>query len=177
LRKPGWFAAIGLLAAAAGIGLWWGTRVPREPSAVTISPGALWAATFSDTALAVHSLGELQGKVLVLNFWATWCAPCREEMPAFSRLHERWKGRGVAFLGLSDEDPARVEPFGRELSISYPLWVGGESVGELGRRLGNRLGALPYTVIIDPGGSVVDMKVGPYTEAELDQKLGVMTGK
>jgi thiol-disulfide isomerase/thioredoxin len=135
------FGAVAILAVGAGGGSWWLTRAPREPSASapSISTGALWAASFKDTNGASHTLGEFQGQVLVLNFWATWCAPCREEMPAFVRLQDRWKMRGIRFLGLSDEEPAKVERFAAEIKVNYPLWVGSEAAGELSRRLGNRL--------------------------------------
>src|SRR4029079_15769555 len=71
------FAAIGAIAALTGAAAWWATRVPREPSIPTpsISAGAIWTTSFKDTAGATHSLGEFQGQVVVINFWATWCAP------------------------------------------------------------------------------------------------------
>jgi thiol-disulfide isomerase/thioredoxin len=173
------FAFIGATSVLAGAAAWWATRVPREPSIPTpsISAGAVWTAPFKDTRGASHSLGEFQGQVVVINFWATWCAPCREEMPGFVRLQDRWKGRGVQFVGLSDDDPAKVERFAAELRINYPLWVGTDTAGELSRRLGNRLGVLPHTVILDPAGNRVDMRVGPYTERDLEPKLASLAPK
>jgi thiol-disulfide isomerase/thioredoxin len=175
------FSSVAVLAVAAGSALWWATRdasVPPAPETGSqIAPGALLAASFADTRGVSHALGEFQGKILVLNFWATWCVPCREEMPAFARLQERWRDEGVQFVGLADDDPAKVDRFGRELAINYPLWVGGETVGELSRRLGNRLGVLPHTVIIDRSGQQVEGRVGPYTEEALGLKLRLITGK
>jgi peroxiredoxin len=92
-------------------------------------------------------------------------------MPAFKRLQERWAGRNVQFVGLASEEPRRVERFGRDLGINYPLLVGGDEVGALSKRLGNPQGVLPHTVILDAQGRVVGGKVGPYTEAELDDQL------
>jgi thiol-disulfide isomerase/thioredoxin len=171
------FAGIAALAVGGGAMLWWNVHPSPEPATPPIAPAALWSASFTDIDGQAHTLGELQGKILVVNFWATWCVPCREEMPGFSRLHERWKSRGVRFIGLADDDPAKVARFANDLSISYPLWTGGDTVGELGRRLGNRLGVLPYTVIIDPAGRSLDTKVGPYTEDELARKLEVFAPK
>jgi thiol-disulfide isomerase/thioredoxin len=166
------FSLIAFAAAAAGTGLWWGTRPSSAPiSAPAISSAALWSAAFSDAQGRPHTLGELQGNVVVVNFWATWCVPCREEMPGFARLAARWHARGTRFVGLANDEPGKVERFGRELSIAYPLWTGGEGVGELSRRLGNRLGVLPHTVILDPAGAVLETRVGPYPEAELEAKL------
>lgn len=175
------FSSVAVLAVAAGSALWWATRDASAPPAPEtrsqIAPGALFAASFSDTAGVSHALGEFQGKVLVLNFWATWCVPCREEMPAFARLQERWRNEGVQFVGLADDDAGKVDRFGRELAINYPLWVGRETVGELSRRLGNRLGVLPHTVIIAGNGQVLDSRVGPYTEENLSLKLRLITEK
>jgi thiol-disulfide isomerase/thioredoxin len=171
--KPQWlFALIAVLALLAGSALWLGERsstAPLDPA--QIAPSALLAATFADANGAPASLARFQGKVLVLNFWATWCAPCREEMPAFTRLQAKWTGRGVQFVGLSAEEHAKVSAFGHDLGINYPLWVGGDEVGALARRLGNRLGVLPFTVLLDPQGRVLDRKVGPYMERDLDSRL------
>ncbi len=166
------FGGVALLATLAGTALWLGTR-PATPSTggIEVSPAALLAAAFADTDGATASLGRFQGKVMVVNFWATWCAPCREEMPAFERLQAKWAPRGVQFVGLSSEEAAPVRRFARDVHVSYPLWVGGDEVGALARRLGNRLGVLPFTVLLDRQGRVVDRKVGPYTESALDSRL------
>jgi thiol-disulfide isomerase/thioredoxin len=166
------YVLVGAIAIAAGAALWLGSRVGGPATVPSqVSPSALFAATFADTHGAPGSLGRYQGKILVLNFWATWCAPCRDEMPAFTRLQSRWAGRGVQFVGVSNEEPRRVERFGRDLGINYPLWVGGDEVGELARRLGNRLGVLPFTVLIDRQGNVLEVKVGPYSESNLESRL------
>lgn len=172
------FATVGLAALAAGLALWLATRpggAPVDPP--RIAPAALYAVSFRDANGQAHGLGQYQGRLLVLNFWATWCAPCREEMPAFNRLAERWKDRGVAFLGVSAEDPEPVARFGRSLGIGYPLATGGDAVGELSRRLGNRLGVLPHTVLVGPGGEVLETRVGPYSEAMLEERLRVFAPK
>jgi len=167
------FSGVGLLALMAGAGLWLGsqdhTAAPMET--VQVAPGTLYATAFHDLRGEERSLGQFQGKVVVLNFWATWCAPCREEMPAFARLQSRWGTRGVQFVGISSEDPDRVEPFARGLAINYPLWVGGDEVSELSRRLGNRLGVLPHTVLLDRSGNVLESRVGAYPEDALDKRL------
>ena len=165
--KATWAAA----ALAAGVLLWLFAHAPDHEVSVDIAPSAILAATFADPAGNRQSLGQFEGKVVVLNFWATWCAPCREEMPAFVRAERRWAGRGVQFVGIANEDPRRVARFGRDMGVDYPLWVGGEEVGEFSRRLGNRLGALPYTVILDGTGVPKRAKVGAYSEPELEAAL------
>jgi thiol-disulfide isomerase/thioredoxin len=171
------FAGVGLLAILAGTALWLGTRVPPATTNADVAPAAVYAVAFRDAQGGSRSLAQFPGRILVVNFWATWCGPCREEMPAFSRVQSRWAGRNVQFVGIAQDDPSKVERFGRELAIDYPLWTGGEEVGELSRRLGNRLGVLPHTVILDPRGQVLEQRVGPYTEAMLEQRLHAFTAK
>jgi thiol-disulfide isomerase/thioredoxin len=171
------FSGVGLLALMAGAALWLGTGGPSERPTVDAAPSAIYAASFSGPRGEAHSLGEFGGRIVVLNFWATWCAPCREEMPAFSRLQARWADKGVQFVGLSNEDARRVDQFGRDLNVSYPLWVGGDEVGELSRRLGNRLGVLPYTVLLDRSGNIMDSRVGTYPESMLEERLTRISAK
>jgi thiol-disulfide isomerase/thioredoxin len=171
------FAGVGLLAVLAGVALFLGTRAPSPIAASDAAPSAIYAAGFRDEQGATRSLAQFPDKLLVVNFWATWCAPCREEMPAFTRLQSRWGSRGVQFIGLAQDDPAKVARFAKELAINYPLWTGGEEVGELGRRLGNRLGVLPFTVILDSRGHVMDQRVGAYKEADLEARLDALRPK
>jgi len=165
------FAAVGAAALLAGAALWVATAPAPRLAAPDISSSALFAAGFHDLQGASRSLGEFQGKVVVLNFWATWCAPCREEMPTFSRLQAAWAGRKVQFVGISSDDPAKVSAFAKSLGVAYPLWVGGDEVETLSRRLGNVSSVLPHTVVLDPSGRVIAAKVGTYSEAALSAVL------
>jgi thiol-disulfide isomerase/thioredoxin len=170
------FALVGVLAAFAGTALWLATRnAPPPAMAQAAAPAALFAATFKDLEGRARSLGEFQGRVVVLNFWATWCAPCREEMPSFERLQGRWKKRGAVFVGISSEQAPKVVAFSRSLGLTYPLWIGGDEVGELSRRLGNSAGVLPHTVVLDASGRVVDSRVGVYPEAQLERTLTLIS--
>jgi thiol-disulfide isomerase/thioredoxin len=176
------FAAVGVVALAAGAVLWHfgrpAGRTATPPAPVPeIAASALYATTFLDASGTPRALGQHEGKVLVLNFWATWCEPCRAEMPAFNRLHERWSSRGVQFIGLSDETREKANAFGRSLGIGYPLWTGGDQVADLSRRLGNRVAGLPHTAVVSARGRVVAQKVGPYTEPELESVLAQAVAK
>ena len=165
------FTLVGVAAFATGGVLWLAThRTTPDPArleAPAISGAALYAASFRDAEGRQQPLGRFQDRWLVVNFWATWCGPCREEMPTFSRLQREWGARGVQFVGLSSEAPELALSYGREQSISYPLWTGGPEVMELSRRLGNVSGVLPHSAVIAPGGRVVAGKVGAYSETEL----------
>jgi len=179
----GWLplAGIGLLAGLAGVSLWLADRHATPPAIeagpVDASPAAIQSAPFRDGDGAPRSLGQFAGKVLVVNFWATWCTPCREEMPGFVKLQSRWQDRGVQFVGIAQDDPAKVAAFGRELGVNYPLWLGEEGVMSLSRRLGNRLGVLPHTVLLDGQGRVLESKIGVFAEPVLESRLAAITGK
>jgi thiol-disulfide isomerase/thioredoxin len=172
MRDRGLYAGVALLALAAGATFWALDRVPRkpEPAAVTIGPAALYAATFVDEQGRAFPLGRYQGRAMLINFWATWCAPCREEMPTLSAAADQWGDR-VAILGLSAEPAATVDAFRRSAKISYLLATGGRTVDELGIRLGNTAGVLPYSVVVASDGRVVSQKVGPYSPSELERAL------
>jgi peroxiredoxin len=169
------FAAIGLAALAAGSLLWLAS--PGGPPPAGIAPAALYATSFRTDDGTLRSLGTFEGQVLVLNFWATWCAPCRAEMPAFSRLQARFRNRGIQFVGLSADEPAKVRAFLREVPVEYPLWTGESGVGELSRRLGNHAMVLPHTVLIDPSGHLLESRIGPYAEDELAIRLSQLASK
>jgi thiol-disulfide isomerase/thioredoxin len=169
------FAGVALLAVLAGTALWLGNEPAVRTGTPDLAPAALYAAGFRDTSGAPQSLARFQGKVVVLNFWATWCGPCRQEMPGFERLNARWSARGVQFVGIADDDPAKVDRFARELGIRYPLWVGGAEVDEMAHRLGDVERVLPYTVVLGPQGQVLRQKVGIYTEADLGAALTAVT--
>jgi len=175
------FAGIGLLAVLGGLSLWLAGRTATMPpiasGPVDVSPAAILATRFSDAEGRPGTLAQFPGKVLVVNFWATWCTPCREEMPGFVKLQARWQGRGVQFVGLAQDDAPKVSAFGRELAINYPLWIGGAEVMDLSRRLGNRLGVLPHTVLLDDQGRVLESRIGIYTEDALESRLAAITGK
>jgi thiol-disulfide isomerase/thioredoxin len=174
-------AGIGLLAALAGVSLWLAGRsadhAALDPGSVDVSPAAIQTAPFTDSDGNARTLAQFSGKVLVVNFWATWCTPCREEIPGFVNLQSRWQGHGVQFVGLAQDDPAKVAVFSRELGVNYPLWLGGTEVMDLSRRLGNRLGVLPHTVLLDSLGRVIESRIGIFPEAILDSRLAIITGK
>ena len=168
------FAWVALASIAGGTGLYLAMRPPASVSAPEIAPAALLSAEFHDLDGRRTTLGQFAGRPVVLNFWATWCGPCREEMPAFNRVSARMAPR-VQFVGLSAENPEKVRAFARELGIGYPLWTGGDDVMELSRRLGNRMQVLPFTVILDAGGHVAAQKVGAYSELELANRLAAIS--
>ena len=118
-----------------------------------------------------QSFVQWQGKVLVVNFWATWCAPCREEIPGFIKFQERNGARGVQFVGIAIDTPERIAPYAKEIGINYPLLVGRLETMELAREVGNRAGVLPFTLVIDRSGRVVTTAVGAIKPEKLENLL------
>jgi peroxiredoxin len=140
----------------------WGSTSVRGKDAA-----ALFGVTLPDAAGREQALAQWKGKVVVVNFWATWCVPCREEMPEFVKVQREFGDRGLQLVGVAIDEPAKVKAFAAELGLNYPALVGGYGAIELSRTLGNRLGALPFTVIIDRSGRYVHAQLGPLKEANL----------
>lgn len=128
-------------------------------------------AQLADVKGASRSLEQWRGSVLVVNYWATWCAPCREEIPVFVRLQERYGSRGLQFVGIAIDQPDKVAEFAREFRINYPLLLGGVEAIELLRQVGNRAGVLPYTLVIDRKGMLVSREPGGLKEARLERLI------
>ncbi len=109
-----------------------------------------------------HHLADLKGRVVVVNFWATWCKPCRDEMKEFSRLQKEFGAQGLQFVGIAIDDPATIRAYLRDYPVAYPIWVGGEDVPAWADSLGNDLSALPFTVILDRHGVQRHDRVGLF---------------
>ena len=118
-----------------------------------------------------QALSQWRGKVLVVNFWATWCAPCREEMPEFVAAQARDGPKGVQFVGIAVDDPDKVRAFAQEVKLNYPALIGGYGAIELSKTLGNELAALPFTIVVDREGRVAHTQLGPLKRSALDGLL------
>jgi peroxiredoxin len=148
------WAVVAAVALAAGVAIAIWDRTP--PSA-----DALLALSLPDTRGMSQPLSQWRGKVVVVNFWATWCEPCREEMPAFVRLQKELGPRGLQFVGIAVDQPEKVDRFAKELQLNYPALIGGYEAVDLSQGLGNRLAALPFTIVIDRQGHIVQTHLGP----------------
>lgn len=118
--------------------------------------------------------GELKGQVVVLNFWATWCTPCREEIPLFNAAQAAQGKAGVQFIGIAIDEPEAVKGFAKTTPIDYPVLLGGMEAIDLSRQLGNRLQGLPFTAIFDRDGNLVYAQTGPLTRAMLEERLAAV---
>ncbi|MFL6665135.1 MAG: TlpA family protein disulfide reductase [Rhizobacter sp.] len=155
---------VGIVAAGAGVA--WSLRQPAtavdDEAAV-----ALWQMTFDKPGGGSLALETLRGHPLLLNFWATWCAPCVKEMPLLDRFYRDRQSAGWTVLGLAVDGEAPVREYLARLPISFPIGLAGMAGAELSRTLGNIGGGLPFTVVFDRAGKVADHKVGALDEAHL----------
>ncbi|MGB7816081.1 MAG: TlpA disulfide reductase family protein [Methylotenera sp.] len=135
------------------------------------STQALFAATFPDETGQPQALKNYAGKIVVLNFWATWCEPCREEMPELSKLHSTYQNRNLVVLGVAVDDIAAISAFVKETKVNYPLFAADMQGMEIATHLGNNKGVLPYTVIIKTDGSVAKTYFGRVTQQLLEKTL------
>ena len=150
----------GVAAAFASLGGWfaWRRYAPQPPSEAAI--GLLYGQTLPDASGGSLDLASLRGKTVVLNFWATWCPPCVEEMPELAGLHREISGRNATVIGIGIDSASNIKAFAEKGQYPYPLLIAGMGGTELARQLGNTSGALPYTVVIDADGRVIERKLG-----------------
>jgi len=160
---------LALAAMAAGVWLAQARHVPRAPAAPAAA--ALWQLGFPDLQGRTQQLTQWRGQVVVLNFWASWCAPCREEMPDFADLRRQYRPDGVEFLGIAIDNPANVAQFLRRQPVDYPILIGEGAAHSLARQLGNPSGALPYTIVLDRNGNIVLSHLGRLSRATLEATL------
>lgn len=142
-------------------------ELPPPPVVQAAAVQALFDATLPDAEGRPLALAQWRGRILVVNYWATWCPPCRDEMPAFSELNKRYAARGVQFVGIAIDDAAKVRNFAREYPVSYPLVLAGDADTQISRALGNEAMALPYTLVIDREGQVRTAVLGRVHEDAL----------
>jgi thiol-disulfide isomerase/thioredoxin len=115
--------------------------------------------------------GEWQGKVLVVNFWASWCPPCVEEMPTLDLLQQEFLQQNVVFVGIGIDSPSNIREVLKSTPVSYPIVIGGMEGSSLSKQMGNTQGALPYTVIISAKGKSIYTKLGKISEEELRKAI------
>ncbi|HEY8068508.1 MAG TPA: TlpA disulfide reductase family protein [Burkholderiales bacterium] len=166
--------AAGVAAAAAGflVGpVLTQSTAERKAQGSQSEDDVLRRATLVDLAGKPRRLSEWQGRILVCNFWATWCAPCREEIPMLVSEREKYKESGIEIVGIAIDNAAKVGEFTASLKITYPILLAEADGLDLMRKLGNGSGGLPYTVVADRRGAVVHRKLGALREAELDEIL------
>jgi len=160
-----------IAALATAAGAWFGMHkfsiVTTTAAQQTNATRLLLSRTLPDAAGRPVELAAWQGKPLVINFWATWCAPCVEEIPEFSQVQTEFAAHGVQFLGIGIDNAENIAQFSEKIPTSYPLLVAGAAGIELARAFGKASGALPYTVLLAPDGTIRASRLGRLEEADL----------
>ncbi len=159
-------AGVGAAAALAGGGLaWWRLR----PGAIAEgAPEGFWASTYETPDGARLAMSRFRGQHLLLNFWATWCPPCIDELPLLDAFQREQAGRWNV-VGLAIDQPSAVRQFLGKMPVGFPIGMAGLGGTELGKSLGNQGGGLPFTVVFDPEGGIRQRRMGKLYRRDLDQ--------
>jgi len=168
------FMGVGGTALLAGAtAAWWNFLRPGH----TPVPESLFKRSFDDLHGRPQPMAQWQGRWLLLNFWATWCPPCVEEMPLLQATAREFAARNLSVVGIGIDRVDAMRRFQAEFGLDIPLLVAGAGGSDLARELGNSSGALPYTVLISPDGRLVETQLGrlrPETLSRwLDRRLRI----
>jgi peroxiredoxin len=164
MRKAPLIAVLVLAALAGAASAWWLNRDAAPEKGLAERP----AFSLPDLDNRVRKVAEWDGKVVLLNFWAPWCPPCRHEIPAFMDLSRKYAKQGLTVVGVTIDTEGNARKFVDTYGIDYPILVGGEQGVAIAKAYGNKVGALPYTVVIDREGRIRYMQGGElsYKAAE-----------
>lgn len=130
---------------------------------------AILEASLPDLRGDNQAVSQWLGKVMVVNFWATWCTPCREEIPEFIEAQSKYGDQGLIFVGIAIDQPDKVKMFSQEFGINYPVLIGSFNTWSLLEAAGNRMSALPYTVVLNRSGEIVDTYLGRVNLKKLEK--------
>lgn len=159
-------------AAIAGVaGYWFHDRQPASLLKADASPTRRPDFSLLDLHGQKRSNSEWDGKVVVVNFWATWCPPCVAEIPLFVELQNQYAARGVQFIGIALDDMEPVKGFVDKLKVNYPVLVDKYKGIEVAQSFGNRMGALPFTVVIDQNGIIVLRHPGEIIRETIEKAI------
>ncbi len=165
VQRRAWLWGAGALAAAAGAGVA-GWRLQLQ-EALPEAERALWALTFGTPQGGTLNMADFRGRPLLLNFWATWCPPCVEELPMIDAFWQEQAGKGVQVLGLAIDQPSAVKRFLERQPLTFPLGLAGLDGTALMRSLGNAAGGLPFSVMFAADGRILSRKLGQLTKPDL----------
>lgn len=153
---------------------------PETPasSTPTDGPGAIGQRrpeyALPDLQGTLHRPGEWDGKVVLVNFWATWCPPCRKEIPGFIRLREEYAGQGFDIVGIAIDNPTAIAEFAKEIDFNYTLLHGESNAAQLSRAFGDTMGGLPFSALLDRQGIIRFLKAGELTEDVLEKQIKLL---
>jgi thiol-disulfide isomerase/thioredoxin len=158
--------------AGAGAAYWQGNQESQEASNKLATGGQnnlsdLWQMQFDTPEGGKLHMQALKGKPLLINFWATWCAPCVEELPLLERFYSRNNAKSLQMVGLAADKPAAVQNFLKKLPLTFPIGITDLSGIALSKSWGNLAGGLPFSVMLAADGHVMQRKMGKLSEDDL----------
>ncbi|MGS5085368.1 TlpA disulfide reductase family protein [Hydrogenophaga sp. A37] len=172
MQRRLWMGGVAAVAMAAGAGAaWWRLR-PGE--LLSGAEAAFWATELPGVRGETVALQRFLGRPLLVNFWATWCPPCVEELPLVNAFYRANEPAGWQVLGLAVDQAAPVRSFLQRLPLDFPVALAGLAGTELGRSLGNASGGLPFTVVFGADGTVMHRKLGKLSESDLSLWAGLV---
>jgi len=139
----------------------------------TAVPDALPAIEFSfpDSTGTQRNINEWQGKILIINFWATWCPPCLKEIPEFIKIQDEFADKNLQFIGIAIDEKSAVEEYLETIHINYPILIAGDEGIALSRQLGNIVNAVPFTLIVNPKGQVIHRQPGELSREQIIETI------
>lgn len=140
-------------------------RPPGNPDASRVVGEHYGALRLGDLDGRARSLGEWDGQVRLVNFWATWCAPCVKEMPLLDAARREYGGQGLEVIGIALDEPDAVRAFIAQLDIAYPILLDVPGTTDASVRMGNDRGVLPYSVLLGRDGRILASRVGDFDDA------------
>ena len=170
-------AVIAAMIAGAGAGAFSpGVVLSAEETEKPGTTDTLWSAKFKDLDGKEQSFEQYKGKVLIVYFWAAWCAPCHKEAPHLSQLYEANRSKDLVVVGVAIDNADKVRKFVADKKLTNPTVYGGTDAVQLGRDLGNSLGAIPFSVIIGKDGKIVETIRGDAPAGKVEAILAPLLG-
>jgi thiol-disulfide isomerase/thioredoxin len=163
-------AGVGLAAALVGAGgaVWQANKAPaKQVEPVSGGIEDIWKMQFDTPEGGKLTMQTLRGKPLLVNFWATWCPPCVEELPLLERFYRQHKSRNMQIVGLAADKPEAVRTFLKKLPLTFPIGITDLSGIALSKSWGNQAGGLPFSVMLAADGQVMQRKIGILREDDL----------
>ncbi|QNK75339.1 TlpA family protein disulfide reductase [Variovorax sp. PAMC28562] len=170
-RRRWLYGGVAVVAAGAGVGgAWLKHDANAASTAGSVDEGdpAFWSRSFTRPEGGELKLADLRGKPLLVNFWATWCPPCVEELPMVDRFFRDHATSGWQVIGLAIDQPSSVRKFLEKTPVSFPVGLAGLEGTELVKQLGNTGGGLPFTLVVQADGKVAARKMGKLEPADLE---------
>ena len=165
LRRLLLFGGVAAAAAVGGAGLAWWRHAPGEVGSTAIRD--LWNTSFEAPHGAPLAMSAFRGNPLLINFWATWCPPCVDELPLLDSFYRKHAANRWQVVGLAIDQPSAVRAFLARKPVSFPVGLAGLDGTELGKALGNTSGGLPFSVMLSARGEMLHRKMGRLTEVDL----------